>query len=162
MLGILPSLLVLGLVALAAVRLVSSRRSPPESVAERRDAARALAIAAGIQALHFSEEAATGLHERLPALLGLPAMPLPLFVIFNLTFLAIWGTSVPALRSARAPALFAAWFLAIAGVVNLVAHPLLAIASAGYFPGLATSPLIGGASLWLWHRLRAATRARSV
>jgi hypothetical protein len=64
-------------------------------------------------------------------------------------------------RSARAPALFAAWFLAIAGMVNGIAHPLLAVAAGGYFPGLISSPVIGSAGVWLWVRLRRATLPRT-
>ncbi len=162
MLSVLPSLLVLGLAAFAALRLVFSRQSPPEKGAERLDAARALALAVGAQSIHFAEEAATGFHERLPALLGLPGMPFSFFVVFNLTWLGIWVASVPGLRSARAAAFFAAWFLAIAGMINLIAHPLLAIAAGGYFPGLVSSPFIGGASVWLWRRLHSATRRVSL
>ena len=59
MLNVLPSMFVLGLAALAALLLVLSRRSPPENVAERLAAARALALAVGVQGVHFAEEAAT-------------------------------------------------------------------------------------------------------
>ncbi len=72
MLNALPSIIVLGLAALAALLLVLRRRSPPENVTERLTAARSLALAVGVQSVHFAEEAATGLHERLGALLGLP------------------------------------------------------------------------------------------
>ena len=160
MLSLLPSILVLGLAALAALLLASNRPSPPENVAERFTAARALALATGIQALHFTEEAATGFHERLPALLGLPAMPFSFFILFNLAWLVIWVASIPGLRSSRTAAFFAAWFLAIAGIFNGVAHPLLAVAAEGYFPGLVSSPLIGAASVWLWLRLSKATQPR--
>ncbi len=160
MLNVLPSIVVLGLAALAALLLVLSRRSPPEELAERLAAARALTLAVGVQSVHFAEEAATGFHERFGALLGLPGMPLSVFVVFNLTCLGIWVASVPGLRSARAAAFFAAWFLAIAGMFNGIAHPLLAIAAGGYFPGLVSSPFIGGASVWLWLRLRRATRPK--
>ncbi len=162
MINVLPSMIVLGLAAFAALLLVLSRRSPPENVAERLDAARALAIAVGVQSVHFAEEAATGLHERLGALLGLPGIPLSVFVVFNLTWIGIWVASVPGLRSARTVAVFAAWFLAIAGMFNGIAHPLLAIAAGGYFPGLVSSPFIGAASVWLWLRLRRATRGREM
>lgn len=160
MLNVLPSMVVLGLAALAALLLVLSRRSPPESVAERLSAARSLALAVGVQSIHFVEEAVTGFHERLGALLGLPGIPLSVFLVFNLSWLGIWVASVPGLRSARAFAFFAAWFLAIAGTLNGIAHPLLAVASGEYFPGLASSPFIGLASIWLWLRLRRATRPR--
>ncbi|MBW2282031.1 MAG: hypothetical protein JRG82_14935 [Deltaproteobacteria bacterium] len=159
MLSVLPSILVLGLAALAAVFLVRNRSSPVEKVAARIAAGRALALAVGIQGVHFAEETATGFHERLGALLGLPGIPLLVFVVFNLIWLCIWVASIPGVRSARPAAFFAAWFLAIAGMLNGVAHPLLAIAAGGYFPGLVSSPLIGGASVWLWLRLRGATQA---
>jgi hypothetical protein len=158
MLSMLPSVVVLGLAALAAALLALSRRSPPEKTAEQHAAARALTLAVAAQALHFAEEAATGFHERLPALLGLSGIPFSLFVSFNLAWLAIWIASIPGLRSGRAVAFFAAWFLAIAGMVNGIAHPLLAIAADEYFPGLLSAPLVGGASVWLWLRLRRATR----
>ncbi|MBW2416397.1 MAG: HXXEE domain-containing protein [Deltaproteobacteria bacterium] len=128
-------------------------------MAARIAAGRALALAVGIQGVHFAEETATGFHERLGALLGLPGIPLLVFVVFNLIWLCIWVASIPGVRSARPAAFFAAWFLAIAGMLNGVAHPLLAIAAGGYFPGLVSSPLIGGASVWLWLRLRGATQA---
>ena len=160
MLNVLPSILVLGLAALAALRLVQSRRSPPENVAERLAAARALALAVGVQSVHFGEEAATGFHYRLGELLGLPGIPLPVFVVFNLTWLGIWVASVPGLRSSRPAAFFAAWFLAIAGMINGIAHPILAIAAGAYFPGLVTSPIVGAVSVWLWLRLREATRVK--
>ncbi len=161
MLNVLPSIIVLGLAALAALLLVLSRWSPPENEAERLAAARALVLAVGVQSVHFAEEAATGFHERLGALLGLPGMPLSLFVVFNLMWLGIWVASVPGVGSARAPAFFAAWFLAIAGMFNGIAHPLLAVAEGGYFPGLVSSPFIGIVCVWLWLRLRTATRPRS-
>lgn len=161
MLSLLPSILVLGLAALAALVLVSGRHCPAERVAERSAAARALALAVLVQAVHFTEEAATDFHERLGGLLGLPGIPFSGFVVFNLVWLAIWVASVPGLRSARPAAFFAAWFLALAGMLNAVLHPLLAIAQRGYFPGLASSPFVGVASVWLWLRLRSATQQGS-
>jgi hypothetical protein len=157
-LNLLPSIFVLGLAALAALHLALGRRSPPENMAERFAASRVLALATGLQAVHFAEEATTGFHERLGAVLGLPGIPFSGFVVFNLTWLGIWVASILGLRSGRAAAFFAAWFLAIAGMVNGIAHPLLAVAAGGYFPGVISSPLIGAASVWLWLRLRGATR----
>jgi len=154
----LPSAIVLGLAALAALSLTLSRPSPDRAAPERRAAARALAVALGLQAAHFAEETATGFHERFPALMGLPAIPLLVFVAFNLAWLGIWLASVPGLRSGRSFALFAAWFLAIAGTLNGVAHPLLALAAGGYFPGLVSAPFVGAASIALGVRLSAATR----
>jgi hypothetical protein len=157
--SLLPSSLVLGLAAIAALLLALRRRSPPHDRAGRVAAARALALAVGVQGVHFCEEAATGFHERLGALLGLPGLPFAGFLVFNLAWLGIWIASVPGLRSAHRCAFFAAWFLAIAGMANGIAHPLLAVAAAGYFPGLISSPLIGVAAVRLWRALHRATRA---
>lgn len=155
----LVSAFALGLAALAALLLVRNRESLAERETQRHTAARALAIAIGVQSVHFAEEAATGFHQRFPTLFGLPELPFSFFVVFNLTWIGIWVASVPGLRSARPAAFFAAWFLAIAGMLNGIAHPLLAVAAGGYFPGLASSPLIGGVGAWLWLRLRGATQA---
>lgn len=153
----LVSAIVLGLAALAALALTTGRTSPPDRSDERKAAARVLALATALQAVHFAEEASTGLHTRLPALFGLPAMSFTVFALFNLAWLGIWAASIPGLRAARPVAFFAAWFLAIAGTVNGIAHPLLALASGGYFPGLLSSPFVAAASVRLWLRLRAAT-----
>jgi|TARA_Y100000310_G_scaffold301582_1_gene338169 hypothetical protein len=158
MLSVLPSALVLGLVALIALRLSLSRRSPPENLLARKAVARALVFTVGVQSVHFAEEAATGFHEQFPALFGMPAMPFAVFVLVNLAFLGMWVASVWGVRSASTAAFFATWFLAIAGMVNGIAHPLLAIAAGDYFPGLASSPISGGASIWLWLQLRRATQ----
>jgi hypothetical protein len=161
MISLFPSIFVLGLAALVAVLLVQNRHSPTGKAAERMIAAKALLIATVVQGIHFGEEAATGFHESLPGLFGLPAISFPLFLVFNLVWLGIWLASIPGLRSARPFAFFAAWFLAIAGLINGFAHPLMAISAKEYFPGLVSSPFIFGASVWLWTRLRAASLPRS-
>jgi hypothetical protein len=152
MTGFLPSAVFLGIAAVAALTL-TRRSSPSERVADRTAASRVLALALAAQTLHFLEEAATGFPERFGPLLGAAEMPPGFFLAFNLAWIGIWGASVWGIRSARGWALFAAWFLAIAGTLNAVAHPLLALASGGYFPGLISSPFVGAASLWLWVRL---------
>ena len=161
MLNLLPSVLILGLAAFAAWFLAWRRRSGVESEAERNSAARMLSIAVVVQSVHFAEEALTGFHTRLPGLFNLPEIPLGAFLLFNLLWIGAWILSVPGLRSARPLAFFAAWFLAIAGMINGIAHPLLALASGGYFPGLWTSPIIGGVCVLLWRRLQKATHRRS-
>ena len=158
--SLLPSIFILGLAALAALILARSRRSPAENKSQRIAASRALAIATGVQAMHFAEEAATGFHERLGPVFGLPEMQFSFFMAFNLTWLGIWIVSVRGLRSAHTGAFFAAWFLAIAGMFNGIGHPLLAAAAGGYFPGLVSSPFIAAASVWLWLKLRSATQAK--
>ena len=84
-------------------------------------------------------------------------MPLAVFVAFNLAWIVYWIASIPLLRVARKAAFFAAWFLGIAGILNGIAHPLMAAASGGYFPGLISSPFIGIAGAFLFRRLRDAT-----
>ena len=119
-----------------------------------------LAIATALQSGHFIEEWATGFHVRFPALFGLEPMPLAVFVAFNLAWIVVWIASIPLLQQGRRPAFFAAWFLAIAAMLNGLAHPLMAVASGAYFPGLISSPLVGVAGIYLWRRLRRATVSR--
>lgn len=157
MISLVPSIAVLVLVAVVALRLALRRPSPTEMTTEREIASRVLALTTVIQSGHFAEEWSTDFHARFPALFGLEPMPLSFFVAFNLTWIVIWTASIPLLRSARKSAFFAAWFLALAGMLNGVAHPLMAVASVGYFPGLISSPFIGLASFFLWKRLHGAT-----
>jgi len=157
MLSLVPSIVVLGLAAFVALQLTLRRPSSTELTVERGAASQALALATAIQSGHFAEEWATDFHVRFPALFGLEPMPLSVFVAFNLTWIVIWIASVSLLRSAFKPAFFAAWFLAIAGILNGIAHPLMAVASGGYFPGLISSPFVGIVSVYLWIRLHGAT-----
>ena len=157
MTDLIPSIIVLGLAAFAAMVLVQKRQSPPERITERRAAAKVLALTVVVQSIHFAEEAATGFPERLAALFNLPSMSFTFFVVFNLAWIGVWLASIPGLNASKKFAFFAAWFLAIAGMINGLAHPLLAVASGGYFPGLASSPIIGVVSVYLWRRLRKAT-----
>ena len=155
--SVVPSVVILGLVAIVAVQLALRRSSPVGAAKERNSASTVLGIATAIQSAHFAEEWVTGFHVLFPALLGLDPMPLSFFVPFNFAWIAIWIVSIPFLRLGRRPAFFAAWFMAIAGVLNGIAHPMMAIVSGGYFPGLITSPIIGLAGVILWQRLRSAT-----
>lgn len=155
--SVLPSVVVLGMVAVFAVQLARRRPSPVDATRERTSASTVLGIATAIQCVHFAEEWATGFHARFPALLGLEPMPLSLFVSFNIALIVIWIVSIPMIRIGQKPAFFTAWFLAIAAILNGVAHPTMAIVSGGYFPGLITSPIIGLAGVLLWRRLQAAT-----
>lgn len=146
--SILPSLLILGLVALAAFGLARQTRRTAGVVT-----ARALIVAVVVQTLHFAEEWTTGFNKQFPELFGQPAMPETFFVIFNLAWIVIWVVSVPGLRSGKLFAFFAAWFLALAAMLNGVAHPVMAVVDDGYFPGLFSSPFIGVAGIYLAWRL---------
>ena len=157
MLPYLPAILALGLAAVLAAYLARSRPSSTERVAERKAASTALAIALIVHAFHFGEEFLTGFHDRLGPLLGPPEMPASAFVVFNVAWLLIWFVAVPGVAKGSSMAFFAAWFLAIAGLLNVIAHPLLAVAARGYFPGLVTAVPTGIAAGVLWRRLLAAT-----
>jgi len=96
-----------------------------------------------IQSFHFIEEFLTGFHILYPQFLGLSPWSSEFFVGFNLSWIIIWLVSVIGIRHYFQPAFFPLWFFAIGMTLNLVAHPLLAIANNGYFPGLTTSPFVG-------------------
>lgn len=157
MTSVLPGLIVLGIAALAALLFAIFRKTPPDNNRQRQAASRALAATTAIQAIHFVEEFAAGFPAKFPALFGLPPMSTTYFITFNLAWLAIWVASIPGLRLGQRATYFAAWFLAIAGIINGVGHPAISIYVKGYFPGLLSSPLIGLAGIWLFSRLYAAT-----
>lgn len=150
----LPSLAILGVLALIALRVAWSTRKRPISPPARRPAAIAFVMAIGIQIAHFAEEAATGFHERFPEVIGLEPMTFYGFVAFNLGWIVVWIASVPGLGYGRTGARFAAWFLCLAALANGVAHPVLALTQQDYFPGLFTSPFLGFAGIQLYRRLR--------
>jgi hypothetical protein len=111
-----------------------------------------------LHAAHFSEELIHGFHERFPDALGLAPWPVTFFVVFNAGWMAIWGLSLASLQAHPRWALFPLWFLAMGSAANGVAHPLLAAARGGYFPGLATSPFVGMAGVLLLVSLARVTR----
>lgn len=160
--GLLPSIIILGLIALAALWIAVNRPSPRERTDERRAAARIFVIAIAAQCIHFSEEAPTGLNVRLPELFGLPPVALSVFATVNLVAIGVWIVSVPGLRAGQTGAFFAAWFLALASVFNVVGHPAFAVVTGGYFPGLATSLLVGVTGVWFCRKLYVATQPLSV
>ncbi len=102
----MPSIVVLGVVAIFAVQIVRRRSSPVEAARERAVASAVLGLTTAIQSVHFVEEWATGFNIRFPALLGLDPMPLPFFVSFNLAWIAVWIASIPSFRLGRRLAFF--------------------------------------------------------
>ncbi len=158
MLSLLPSAVILGIAMLASLYLVLHRpivHGKDELVAR---VGQLYPFAIGLQALHFLEETMTGFPVRFPALFGLDPMPQLMFLGINVIWIGIWVVTVPGIKSRNHFAFFAAWFLGIAGMVNLIAHPALALYKGGYFPGLFTSPFIGAAGVFLFLRLEVATR----
>ncbi len=143
--------------AVVALWLTISRGGVAASAGALQPAVRVAAIAIAAQAGHFVEELTTGFHERLPAAFGLPPLSLRLFVSFNGAWLGIWALSAWGLAYRRQVALFPLWFLGIASVGNGLAHPLLALNAGGYFPGLATSPLVAAVGALLLARLSRVT-----
>ena len=57
------------------------------------------------------------------------------------------------IRPKRGAARGLAWFWAVLELLNGLAHIVLALLAGGYFPGLATAPLLIGLSFWLLWRL---------
>lgn len=156
--SLLPSAVVLGAAGVISLYLTLTRGWADESRKHIRGAVQIALVAILFQAGHFVEELSAGLHERLPALFGLPPMPLQFFVSFNVVWLMIWAISAWGLGAHLRPALFPLWFLGIGCAVNGVAHPALSILAGGYFPGLLTSPVVGVLGVLLLRRLRDVTR----
>ncbi len=157
----LPSIIALGLVALVALRLTRIRTSDSSLEQARQSASRVLSIMVVIQSVHFAEELKTGFHNAFGPAFGQPPMPVSVFVALNVTLIALWIYSIPGLRKGTTLAFGLSWFLAIAGVMNGVAHPLLAINQGGYFPGLLTAGFVLVAGAFLIRKLMKATTPRA-
>jgi len=134
--------------AVAALIAIGRRRAVPQNSFVRPAALLTLAI----QALHFGEEFATGFQTRFPQWLGLTPWSDRFFVLFNIGWICLWALALAALHRGTATvlALAALWFLALSAIGNGLAHPLLAMAVGGYFPGLFTAlPLaLAGERAW--------------
>jgi hypothetical protein len=110
------------------------------------------------QLLHFLEEAVYDLHVRLPEVFGLPAMKHSLFLAINIGVLIVWLFGAFQ-RTANAIVISTFWFLALASVFNLLAHPTMTLVTGRYFPGVVTSPVVGVTGVLLLRRLLQVTRA---
>ena len=141
----------------AAVSLVLTILRKPQT-AGREQTVRVFLLGLAVQSLHFMEEFVTHFEDRFPALLGLSAWSENFFVAFNLIWMSVWILSAVGLQRGNRMALFPVWFFAIACVANGIAHPVLAIAAHGYFPGLITSPILGVLGVLLWIRLLQSTK----
>lgn len=129
----------------------------PKAWADVRPIVPVAILTIAIQAAHATEEFVTGFHVRFPATLGVAAWSPEFFVWFNVVCLALWIGCLWPLAARWRVAFLPLWFLGLAGTVNGLAHPLLAVNAGGYFPGLATSPLVGLTGVALLRRLASAT-----
>ena len=144
-----------GLWASAAVALILTILRPLKSLPPRlrETTLRLVLLGIALHCLHFSEEFLTGFQVRFPSLLGLQPWFLEFFVPFNLAWIAIWALSAAGFSKGMRAALFPLWFLGVAMLANGAIHPLLAVGSGGYFPGLISSPLTGWLGILLCRRL---------
>lgn len=143
-------LTVLGLVALV---FTLQRRPTSTSRASLRPVLAVFGTGLVCQALHFGEELASGFYRRFPEQLGLSPWSTATFVQFNLLWLVVWIVAALGLRRHFRIAVWPVWFFALAMIANGIAHPLLALGSGGYFPGLFTAPLVGIAGVLLFVKL---------
>lgn len=147
----LPSIVALSTMAVIAIWLTVARGGIDASAPTLRIAVLFAACTIGLQFCHFLEEAFTGFNRRFPELFGLPPLAMQAFVAVNLVAVTVWVISTAALSRGSGAGLFPLWFLGVACIANAVAHPALSVVTGGYFPGLATSPIVGVAG---WSLLR--------
>jgi uncharacterized membrane protein YhdT len=153
--SILTGTAVLSMGAVASLVLTILRKPQIEG---REHAVRVFLLGLAVQSVHFMEEFVTHFEDRFPTLLGLSAWSENFFVAFNLLWMSVWILSAIGVQRGNRIALFPVWFFAIACVANGIAHPVLAVAAHGYFPGLITSPILGVLGVLLWLRLLKSTR----
>jgi hypothetical protein len=144
------------LLGLAAILTVVRPLGPPPPAGRRRLVAVGVA-GLGFQVAHAVEEYLTGFHDAFPRLLGLPPWDARAFLAFNAAWACVWAVSLVGLTRGWRIAPWPIWFLALAMVANGVAHPLLSLALGGWFPGLATAPVVAVAGLLLSREMLLAT-----
>jgi hypothetical protein len=143
------------LYAVAAIAIVLTIiRRPARNSGDAIDAiVRLYLVGIAFHCLHFTEEYVTRFYVRAPEFLGLVAWPSEFFVIFNLVWIALWLLAAVGVKSGMRVAFFPVWFFAVGMVGNAIWHPLLCLATGGYFPGLLTSPFAGIIGVMLVSRL---------
>ncbi|MEM7350609.1 MAG: HXXEE domain-containing protein [Acidobacteriota bacterium] len=149
-----------GLSLLLAVSVVLTWVRPwrRKSSGDRSRLARWLLIGIAAQCFHSIEELLGEFYIRFPEFFGLVPWSIDLWVAFNIVWVALWILAALGLVAGWRLALLPTWFFALGMAANGIAHPLLAVASGGYFPGLVTSPLVGILGVWLLRLLWVATR----
>src|SRR2546421_4161061 len=130
-------------VAVIALVLTIVRR-PAKNSDDAIDAIiRLYLVGIAFQCLHFTEEYVTRFYVRAPEFLGFVAWSSEFFVIFNLTWIAVWLLAAVGVKREMRVAYFPLWFFAVGMVGNAVWHPLLCLATGGFFSGPFPSPLAG-------------------
>jgi len=149
-------------VALAGLVLTIVRRPAKHSPGAIDPLINLYLVGVAFQCLHFTEEFVTGFYIRAPKFLGFVAWSTEFFVTFNLVWIALWILAAVGLKKGIRIAFFPVWFFAIGMVGNAVWHPLLCLATGGYFPGLFTSPFAGVIGVILVSRLWKITNRASI
>lgn len=152
----IPGIIALGTLLIAA-GVLTITRPRLRAGADRGRLTVLAALAIGAQTLHFLEEWRTGFAVQFPAAFGSPSIPDAVFIGFNVGWITIWMLSIGGFRAGITIAAFPLWFLGLAAVANMIAHPLLAARAGGYFPGLLSSPLLGILGAFLLSELKNAT-----
>jgi hypothetical protein len=144
-----------GLYVLAGIALVLTftRHGPVSGIMPTGRFTGIFLAGVALQGLHAAEEFAGGFHIRFPQLLGLAPWPDAFFMALNLAFIALWLLAAIGLRRCTTPSLFLIWFFTLAAIGNAVFHPLIALVTSGYFPGLITAPFLGIAGIVLLRHL---------
>ena len=146
-------------VAIAALVLTIVRKPVNYSDQQIDRVIKLYLIGIAFQCLHFVEEFVTGFYIRVPPFLGFVPWSPEFFVTFNLCWIALWLVAAVGIKKQIRAAFFPVWFFAIGMVGNAIWHPLLCVATGGYFPGLFTSPFAGVIGLILVSRLLKLTGA---
>lgn len=108
-------------------------------------------LALATQFLHFMEEFTTGFENRFPVLYGGAPYSATVFVQINMVSYALFVLSaLAAFRFGVRKALMPAVFFVLYGTLgNAIAHPVWALMTHGYFPGLWTALLYWILGPWL-------------
>lgn len=160
--GYIPTIVALGTILVIAALITAARPRLRREVSESRRFAILAAITIAAQTAHVIEELWAGFFVEFPAVFGLPPFTKGAFVTFNVAWLGIWLIAAWRVRAGSILAAWPLWFLALAGTINAVAHPLLALRAGEYFPGLYTAPVIGLFGVVFMRELIRLTSAPSV
>jgi hypothetical protein len=145
---------VAGLVAALVVAYILSAR--PIRTARPRAALPSYLVAIGVQVAHLVEEYLTGFYREFPPVLGASPWSSEAFLLFNVAWLLIFIMAIAGLERGSRVSVTIALFLALGGgVLNGLAHLVLAARVGGYFPGLYTAPFELCAGGYLAYRLLA-------